>query len=107
MRERAIRPTIPQSIICEDLGGIAQRSAPANADAMSSLAAGSFGISASVIRPTSPYLKVPPLAHSTTSPMACFLVEATALLAGFPLFYRLVAGIPVPSENLLAPLQFD
>src|SRR5208337_4793211 len=35
------------------------------------------GISASVMRPISPYLKVPPLAHSTTSPMACFLVVAT------------------------------
>ena len=44
---------------------------------MSSVAARSFGISASVMRPTSPYLKVPPLAHSTTSPMACFLVVAT------------------------------
>jgi hypothetical protein len=29
------------------------------------------------MRPISPYLKVPPLAHSTTSPMACFLVVAT------------------------------
>ena len=29
------------------------------------------------MRPTSPYLKLPPLAHSTTSPMACFLVVAT------------------------------
>ena len=44
---------------------------------MSSLAARSFGISASVMRPTSPYLKAPPLAHSTTSPMACSLVVAT------------------------------
>jgi len=44
---------------------------------MSSVAARSFGISASVMRPTSPYLKTPPLAHSTTSPMACFLVVAT------------------------------
>ena len=47
------------------------------ADAMSSVAARSFGISASVIRPTSPYLNAPPLAHSTTSAMACFLVVAT------------------------------
>ena len=37
----------------------------------------SFGVSPSVMRPTSPYLKTPPLAHSTTSPMACFLVVAT------------------------------
>src|SRR5579862_2798315 len=44
---------------------------------MSSVAARSFGVSASVMRPTSPYLKAPPLAHSTTSPMACFLVVAT------------------------------
>ena len=44
---------------------------------MSSVAARSFGVSASVMRPTSPYLKVPPLAHSTTSPIACFLVVAT------------------------------
>ena len=44
---------------------------------MSSVAARSFGVSASVMRPISPYLKVPPLAHSTTSPMACFLVVAT------------------------------
>jgi hypothetical protein len=43
---------------------------------MSSVAARSFGISASLMRPTSPYLKVPPLAHSTTSPMASFLVVA-------------------------------
>ena len=41
------------------------------------MAARSFGISASVMRPTSPYLNVPPLAHSTTSPIACFLVVAT------------------------------
>jgi hypothetical protein len=33
---------------------------------MPSLAAGNFGISAAVMRPTSPYLKAPPLAHSTT-----------------------------------------
>jgi hypothetical protein len=44
---------------------------------MSSVAARSLGTSPSVIRPTSPYLKVPPLAHSTTSPMACFLFVAT------------------------------
>jgi len=44
---------------------------------MSSAAARSFGESASVMRPTSPYSKAPPLAHSTTSPMACFLVVAT------------------------------
>jgi len=44
---------------------------------MSSVAARSFGTSASVIRPTSPYLNAPPLAHSTTSAMACFLVVAT------------------------------
>src|SRR5271169_6483317 len=44
---------------------------------MSSVAALSFGVSTSVIRPTSPYLNVPPLAHSTTSPIPCFLVVAT------------------------------
>jgi hypothetical protein len=33
------------------------------------------------MRPISPYLKVPPLAHSTTSPMACFLVVATSRAA--------------------------
>jgi len=44
---------------------------------MSSVAACSLGTSPSVMRPISPYLKVPPLAHSTTSPMACFLVVAT------------------------------
>ena len=56
---------------------LGQRAAPASVDAISSVAARSFGVSASVMRPTSPYLKVPPLAHSTTSPMACFLVVAT------------------------------
>ena len=56
---------------------LGQRVVPAKADAMSSLAARSFAASASVMRPTSPYLKVPPLAHSTTSPMACFLAVAT------------------------------
>src|ERR1039458_6780519 len=54
-----------------------QRTAPARVDAMNSVAARSFGVSASVMRPTSPYLKTPPLAHSTTSPIACFLVVAT------------------------------
>ena len=49
----------------------------ATADAISSLAACSFGTSASVIRPTSLYLNALPLAHSTTSAMACFLVVAT------------------------------
>src|ERR1017187_2971016 len=44
---------------------------------MCSVAVRGLGISASVMRPTSPYLKTPPLAHSTTSPMACFLVVAT------------------------------
>jgi len=44
---------------------------------MSSVAARSFGASASVMRPTSPYLNAPPLAHSSTSPMACFLAVAT------------------------------
>ena len=53
------------------------RAAMATADAMSSVAARSFGVSTSVMRPTSPYLKAPPLAHSTTSPMPCFLVVAT------------------------------
>src|SRR5208283_5666860 len=56
---------------------INQRAVLATADAMSSVAARSLGVSASVIRPTSPYLKAPPLAHSTTSPIACFLVVAT------------------------------
>ena len=54
-----------------------QRAVLATADAMSSVAARSFGVSASVMRPTSPYLNAPPLAHSTTSPMPCFLVVAT------------------------------
>ena len=54
-----------------------QRAVLATADAMSSVAALSFGVSASVMRPTSPYLNAPPLAHSTTSPMPCFLVVAT------------------------------
>ena len=44
---------------------------------MSSVAARSLGTSPSVMRPISLYLKVPPLAHSTTSPMGCFLVVAT------------------------------
>src|SRR5271157_2246513 len=44
---------------------------------MSSAAARSLGISTSVMRPISLYLKGPPLAHSITSPMACFLVVAT------------------------------
>ncbi len=57
--------------------GLDQGAVLAAADAMSSVAARSFGVSASVIRPTSPYLNVPPLAHSTTSPMPCFLVVAT------------------------------
>jgi hypothetical protein len=43
---------------------------------MSSLAVRSLGTSASVMRPTSLYLNTPPLAHSTTSPIACFLVVA-------------------------------
>ncbi len=51
-------------------GASAQRSAPARVDAMSSVAARSLGTSPSAMRPISPYLKVPPLAHSTTSPMA-------------------------------------
>ena len=54
-----------------------QRAVLGTADAMSSLAARSLGTSPSVMRPTSPYLKVPPLAHCTTSPMPCFLVAAT------------------------------
>jgi len=41
------------------------------------LAARSLGTSPSDMRPISPYLKVPLLAHSTTSPMACFLAVAT------------------------------
>jgi hypothetical protein len=44
---------------------------------MTSVAARSLGTSPSVRRPTSPYLNAPPLAHSTTSPIACFLVVAT------------------------------
>ncbi len=54
-----------------------QRAVLAMADAISSVAALSFGVSTSVMRPTSPYLNAPPLAHSTTSPMPCFLVVAT------------------------------
>jgi len=54
-----------------------RRVVPANADAMSSATARSLGTSPSVMRPISPYLKAPPLAHSTTSPIACFLVVAT------------------------------
>jgi len=56
---------------------LSQQDVPARVDAMSSAAARSFGESPSVMRPISPYLKVPPLAHSTTSPMARFLVVAT------------------------------
>jgi len=56
---------------------LAQRGEPASVDAVSSVAARSFGVSASVMRPTSSYLKTPPLAHFTTSPMPCFLVVAT------------------------------
>jgi hypothetical protein len=44
---------------------------------MSSVVARRFGVSAFVIRPTSPYLKAPPLAHFATSPIACFLVVVT------------------------------
>ena len=58
-------------------GFLVQRVVLATPEVMSSVAARSFGVSASVMRPTSPYLKAPPLAHSTTSPMACFLVVAT------------------------------
>ena len=54
-----------------------QRAVLATVDAMSSVAALSFGVSTSVMRPTSPYLNAPPLAHSTTLPMPCFLVVAT------------------------------
>jgi hypothetical protein len=56
---------------------LGQRAVPLTADGISSVAARSLGASASVMRPTSPYLKTPPLAHSTTSPIACFLVVAT------------------------------
>ena len=56
---------------------LGQRPVLPTAEDMNSVAARSFGTSASVIRPTSPYLNVPPLAHSTTSAMACFLVVAT------------------------------
>ena len=44
---------------------------------MSSEAARSFGTSTSLIRPTSPYLNAPPLGHSPTSAIGCFLVVAT------------------------------
>ena len=54
-----------------------QRPGLATAEDMNSVAARSFGTSASVMRPTSPYLKAPPLAHSTTSAIGCFLVVAT------------------------------
>ena len=45
--------------------------------AINSTAARNFDSSASVIRPMSVYLNAPPLAHSTTSPMARFWVVAT------------------------------
>lgn len=54
-----------------------QRAALARPVAMSSVAVRNFEASASVIRPTSPYLKAPPLARSTTSAMGCFLLVAT------------------------------
>ena len=44
---------------------------------MSSAAGRSLAVSASLIRPTSPYLNVPPLAHLTTSAIGCFLDVAT------------------------------
>ena len=44
---------------------------------MSSVAASNFGISASVMRPISPYLKAPALAHSTTSRIAWLFLIAT------------------------------
>jgi hypothetical protein len=44
---------------------------------MSSVAARNFEVSTSVIRLTSPYLNAPPLPHSTTPPMAFFLVVVT------------------------------
>jgi len=44
---------------------------------MNSVAASSLGVSASVIRPISPCLKAPALAHSTTSPIAWFFLVAT------------------------------
>jgi hypothetical protein len=56
---------------------LSQQDVPASFDVMSSVAARSFGVSTSVMRPISPYLKLPSLAHSTTSPMACFLAVAT------------------------------
>ena len=62
---------------CEGHKSSAQRGEPASADAMRSLAARSLGASPSVMRPMSPYSKLPPLAHSTTSPIACFLAVAT------------------------------
>ena len=54
-----------------------QRAVLARPEAMSSVAVRNFEASASVIRPTSPYLKAPPLAHSTTSAIGCFLDVAT------------------------------
>jgi hypothetical protein len=44
---------------------------------MSPVAASNFGISASVMRPISPYLKAPALAHSTTSRIAWLFLIAT------------------------------
>jgi len=49
---------------------LGHRAELATPEAISSVAARNFGASASVMRPTSPYLNAPPLAHSTTSPMA-------------------------------------
>ena len=76
---------------------IGQRVAPSMAEVTKSVAARSFGISASVMRPTSPYLNAPALAHSTISPMACFLVMATRrAVVRNSLRSRLNPDLPLP-----------
>jgi len=55
---------------------LAQCAAPLRPEVRTSAAARSFGTSASVMRPTSQYLKAPPLAHSTTTAIGCFLAVA-------------------------------
>jgi hypothetical protein len=56
---------------------LSQRAAPGRLAVASLVAASSLGMSASVMRPLSPYLKAPRLAHSTTSLIACFFLVAT------------------------------
>jgi len=61
-----------------------QRAVLPTAEDMNSVAARSFSTSASVMRPTWRYLNAPPLAHSTTSAMGCFLVVATRRAQDLP-----------------------